>query len=80
MTIKETLCAIADASDKGLPKIAIFQPAITNATRKKNGDTTITLKLVTNEFTPEDVLKGMIAWLAIGTVETVRALNGDATK
>jgi hypothetical protein len=80
MTVKETLVAMADASDANVPKVAIFRPAVTNATRKKNGDTTITLKLVTNEFTPEDVLHGLVAWLAIGTIPAVEALQAEETR
>jgi hypothetical protein len=75
MSVKETMIAMADASDANVPKVAVFRPSITNATRKKNGDTTITLKVVTNEFTCEDVLNGIVAWLALGTFPAVEALQ-----
>ncbi len=75
MTIKELLSEIADASDKGAPGLAIYQPSITGASRGRNGLTTITLKIRVSDFTPADVLRGMKAWLAIGTIDALKDLQ-----
>jgi len=74
MTTKELIVAVVDASEVGTPKLACYEPAITNATRGKNGLTTFTLKVRVSDFTPEDVLKGMKAWLCIGRVDALQRL------
>ena len=75
MTVKELLNAMSDASDAGDTRVGIYQPAILKATRRKNGDTQITLGLVTNEFTSKDVLDGLVVWLAVGTRQRVIELE-----
>lgn len=74
MTTKELLGHICDANDGGVPKVAIFSPAITNVSRKKKGPTTITFVVKTDEFFPSDALDGLWACVAIGTTAQVQRL------
>jgi hypothetical protein len=75
MTVEQILVNVARASDAGTPKLAMFQPCVTGATRRKDGNTVITLKLVTNEFTVEDVINGVTGFLALGTNAALLALS-----
>jgi hypothetical protein len=79
ITTKELLSRICDASDGGVPKVAIFRPAITRARRAKTGVTTIQLMVKTDEFSPNDLLEdGLWACLAIGTCAQIQRLMRDA--
>ena len=81
MTIKEMLTLMCDASEAGDQKVGFYRPAVTNVSRRKNGDTTFTLKLVVAEFTPEDVmLDDLVLWLAVGKRSRVRELEAEAAK
>ena len=75
MSTKELLARICDANDAGASKVALFSPAILKATRK-DGLTTFTIAIKTDEFSPEDVLNGL--WMALAVVgsEQIKSLEG----
>lgn len=75
MTTKDLMIAVIDASEVGTPKLACYEPAITQATMK-GGITTITRKIRVADFTPNDVLHGMHGWLLIGTKDALLKLSG----
>ncbi len=75
MTKKDLLCAICDANDAGVDKVAIYEPQIKRARRDKRGWTTITLEVRVGEFQPSDLLDGMVAYLALSTHEALRQLE-----
>lgn len=74
MTTKELIAAVIDASEAGNPKVACYEAALTNATRKKGGFTTLTFKIHVKDFTPNDVLLGIKAWVCLGTHEALKSL------
>lgn len=81
MTTKELIVAVIDGSEAGTPKLACYEPALTNASRNKRGLTTLTFKVRVSDFTPNDALNGMKAWLCVGTVDALKELTSrEATK
>lgn len=77
-TIKKVLGAICDATDAGDMQVGIYKPTITGASRNKKGDTTLTIKLIVQEFTPEDViLNDLVTFLAIGKRARVLELQSE---
>ncbi len=76
MTTKELIVAMCDAGDAGAEGIGVYEPALTNATRDKRGATILTFKLRVTEFTPNDALTGIKAYLAVGRVDKLRQLLG----
>lgn len=80
MTTKELLCAIAEASDAGTAKVGIYLPPITRAARNKRGFTTITLQFRVDDITPNDVMNGVTAYVAIGRNDVLKTLMQPAAK
>lgn len=78
MTIPELFAAMCAASDAGVDGIGIYAPSLTNATRNKDGLTTLTFKVRVREFTPNDAMTGLAAWLAIGTVPALKKLEQES--
>lgn len=78
MTVKAMLSAMCDANDAQTPKVGVYEASIVHATRRRNGDVVFTLKLVTTDFTVDDVLRGVKGWVALGSITALRRLQEPA--
>lgn len=78
-SMQDIMLAAMQASDAGEEKVGFYKAAIINASRGKRGITTIRVGVKVAEFTPNDVLDGMHAYLVLGTAAKLQEIQAKLT-